>query len=172
MRDLIAAVDRRHPGLITRFGGHAMAAGLTLEEAAFPPFREAFCQAVRAEIGDVPPVRELLSDGELPPGDLDLPTALSLRHAGPWGKGFPEPLFDGVFRVLSRKQVGDGEHLRLRLRAEGGAAGLAIDGIGFRLGDQMEGPGDRVRLAYRLDVNEFRGEFKPQLILEHLEWIA
>jgi single-stranded-DNA-specific exonuclease len=171
MRDLIDAVDKRQPGLIRRFGGHAMAAGLTLEEAAFPPFREAFCQAVRAEIGDTPPVREILSDGELPPQALDLATAQTLRHAGPWGKGFPEPLFDGVFQVLSRKQVGDGEHLRLRLRAEGGV-GLAIDGIGFRLGDQMDGPGDRVRLAYRLDVNEFRGEFKPQLILEHLEWIA
>lgn len=170
MRDLIDAVDKRHPGLIRRFGGHAMAAGLTLGDAAFAPFREAFCQAVRGEIGDTPTVRELLSDGELPPQSLNLATAQSLRHAGPWGKGFPEPLFDGVFHVLGRKRVGDGEHLRLRLRAAGGP-GLAIDGIGFRLGDRMEGPGDRVRLAYRLDVNEFRGDFTPQLILEHLEWI-
>jgi single-stranded-DNA-specific exonuclease len=171
MRDLIDAVDKRHPGLIRRFGGHAMAAGLTLEEAALAPFRAAFCQAVRGEMGDLPPVREFLSDGELPPQSFDLATAQILRHGGPWGKGFPEPLFDGVFQVLNRKQVGAGEHLRLRLRAEGGA-GLAIDGIGFRLGEHLDGPGDRVRLAYRLDVNEFRGEFKPQLILEHLEWIA
>ena len=170
MRDLIDAVDKRHPGLIVRFGGHAMAAGLTLAAAALEPFRVAFCQAVRDEIGDAPPVREILSDGELPPQAFNLATAQALRHAGPWGKGFPEPVFDGVFRVLDRKRLGGGEHLRLRLNAENGG-GLPIEGIGFRLGDQYEGPGDRVRLAYRLDVNEFRGEFKPQLILEHLEWL-
>ena len=171
MRDLIDAVDKRHPGLIARFGGHAMAAGLTLAETAFEPFRSAFCQMVRDEIGDAPPVREILSDGELPPQAFNLNTAQTLRHAGPWGKGFPEPVFDGVFRVLDRKRLGNGEHLRLRLHAENGG-GLPIEGIGFRLGDRYDGPGDRVRLAYRLDVNEFRGEFKPQLILEHLEWLA
>ena len=170
IRDLIDAVDKRQPGLIVRFGGHAMAAGLTLAEAALEPFRQAFCQAVRDELGDAPLVREILSDGELPPQAFDLATAQALRHAGPWGKGFPEPLFDGIFRVLGRKRLGNGEHLRLHLRAENGV-GLPIEGIGFRRGDQHDGAGDRVRLAYRLDVNEFRGEFKPQLILEHLEWI-
>ncbi len=170
MRDLIDAVDKRHPGLIQRFGGHAMAAGLSLAETALPPFRAAFYQAVRDEIGEAPPVREILSDGELPPQAFDLATARVLRHAGPWGKGFPEPVFDGVFRVLGRKRLGAGEHLALRLRAEQGG-GLPIEGIAFRHGDQYGAPGDRVRLAYRLDVNEFRGEFKPQLILEHLEWL-
>ena len=170
MRDVIDLVDKRHPGLIERFGGHAMAAGLTLSEAALAPFRAALCQVVREEMGDTPPVREILSDGELPPQAFDLRTAQALRHAGPWGKGFPEPLFDGLFRVLDRKRLGNGEHLRLRLRAENGQ-GLPIEGIGFRRGDDFEAPGDRVRLAYRLDVNEFRGDFKPQLILEHLEWI-
>jgi len=169
MRDLIDAVDKRNPGLIERFGGHAMAAGLTLSEAAFAPFSAAFSAAVRRETGDIPPVREILSDGELPPQSLDLITARTLRHAGPWGKGFPEPLFDGEFQVLQRKLVGD-EHLRLRLRSSDG--GLPIDAIGFRLGELIDGPGDRVHLAYRLDVNEFRGSFSPQLIVEHLQWTS
>jgi single-stranded-DNA-specific exonuclease len=168
VRDLIDAVDKRHPGLIERFGGHAMAAGLALRESALETFSGAFCDAVRGEIGDVPPVRELLSDGELPPHSLDLRTAQALRHGGPWGKGFPEPLFDGEFQVLGRKLVGE-EHLRLRLRSVGG--GLPLDAIGFRLGDQIDGEGDRVHLAYRLDVNEFRGSFSPQLIVEHLRWM-
>jgi single-stranded-DNA-specific exonuclease len=168
VRDLIDAVDKRRPGLIERFGGHAMAAGLSLPRDALEEFSAAFAGEVRREIGDAPPVRELLSDGELPPQSLDLLTAQALRHGGPWGKGFPEPLFDGHFQVLGRKLVAE-EHLRLRLRAEGG--GLPVDAIGFRLGGQLDGPGDRVHLAYRLDVNEFRGSFAPQLIVEHLEWL-
>jgi single-stranded-DNA-specific exonuclease len=169
IRDLIDAVDKRRPGLIERFGGHAMAAGLSLSKDALEAFGSAFTDAVRREIGDNPPVRELLSDGGLPPQSLDLLTAQTLRHGGPWGKGFPEPLFDGQFQVLGRKLVGE-EHLRLRVRAAGGV--LPIDAIGFRLGEQIDGPGDRVHLAYRLDVNEFRGSFAPQLIVEHLEWLS
>jgi single-stranded-DNA-specific exonuclease len=169
IRDLIDAVDKRHPGLIERFGGHAMAAGLSLTPDALGPFGAALSDLVRRETGDGTPVRELLSDGELPPRYLDLITARTLRHGGPWGKGFPEPLFDGEFHVLGRKLVGE-EHLRLRVRAPGGA--LPLDAIGFRLGDQIDGRGDRVYLAYRLDVNEFRGSFAPQLIVEHLEWVS
>jgi single-stranded-DNA-specific exonuclease len=91
-----------------------------------------------------------------------------LRDGGPWGKGFPEPLFDGRFQVLDRRLVGT-HHLRLRLRAGGG---LPIDAIGFRLGQHLDGAGKAVHLAYRLDVNEYRGSFAPQLIVEHLEWTS
>jgi single-stranded-DNA-specific exonuclease len=169
VRDLIDRVDKRHPRLIERFGGHAMAAGLSLPAAGLETFGKAFVEEARRELGDAPPVRELLSDGELPPECLDLITAQALRHGGPWGKGFPEPLFDGEFQVLGCKLVGE-EHLRLRVRAPGGT--LPIDAIGFRLGDRLDGAGERVRFAYRLDVNEFRGSFTPQLIVEHLEWLS
>jgi single-stranded-DNA-specific exonuclease len=167
VRDLIDAVVKRHPDLVVRFGGHAMAAGLTLRPAMIDPFRDAFVAEVRRELGDLPPVRELVSDGELPPEAHDLATAELLRLAGPWGKGFPEPLFDGHFRVIDQRLVGE-RHLRLRLATE---AGGAIDGIGFRLGE-LAGGGDRAHIAYRLDINEYRAQRVLQLIVEHLEWLS
>ncbi len=164
IRDLIDAVDKAHPGLIERFGGHAMAAGLTLAAGHLDTFTAAFAAAALAELGDRPPVRELVSDGELAPACLNLDTAESLRTAGPWGKGFSEPLFDGVFEVLERRLVGE-SHLRLRLRAPGAEP---IGAIGFGLGDALEEAQGQVHLAYRLDVNEYRGVRAPQLLLEYL----
>lgn len=166
IRDLIDAVDKRQPGLIERFGGHAMAAGLSLRADALDAFREALVAEARRELGDTPPVRELVSDGELPTQALDLETAELLHRAGPWGKGFPEPLFDGQFQVLDRRIVGE-QHLKLRLRRAGGDS---IDAIGFRLGELAASASDQARLAYRLDVNSYRGVRSPQLIVEHLEW--
>ena len=168
IRDLIDAVDKAHPGLIERFGGHAMAAGLTLPAAHLDDFAAAFADAAHAELGDRPPVRELVSDGELAPACLNLETAEALRTAGPWGKGFPEPLFDGVFEVLDRRLVGDG-HLRLRLRP--GLAGVTetVEAIGFGLGEAMGEAQGQVHLAYRLDVNDYRGLRAPQLLLEYLK---
>ena len=165
IRDLIDGVDRRHPGLIERFGGHAMAAGLTLRAESLPTFRAAFAAAVRAELGDLPPERELQSDGELPPGLLSLETAEALRLGGPWGKGFPEPLFDGAFEVSSARLVGD-RHLKLRVRT---GRGPLVDAIGFNLGERLHQAQGQVRLAYRLDVNDYLGRRAPQLILEHLQ---
>lgn len=167
IRDLIDAVDKRRPGLIERFGGHAMAAGLSLRTEALDEFRDAFIAEARRELGDVPPVKELLSDGELPTRSLDLDTAELLQEAGPWGKGFPEPLFDGRFEVLDQRIVGE-RHLKLRLQPPGG---VAIDAIGFRLGELAESACDQVHLAYRLDVNSYRGVRSPQMIVEHLEWV-
>ncbi|WP_133511411.1 single-stranded-DNA-specific exonuclease RecJ [Candidatus Thiosymbion oneisti] len=165
IRDLIAAADRCRPGLIERFGGHAMAAGLSLRIGALDAFREAIVAEAHRELGDAPPVRELISDGELPARDLGLDTAECLRSAGPWGKGFPEPLFDGRFEVLERRIVGE-RHLKLRLRPPGGDG---IDAIGFGLGALPVSVGHQVRLAYRLAVNHYRGVSTPQLIVEHLE---
>jgi single-stranded-DNA-specific exonuclease len=165
IRDLIDGVDRRHPGLIERFGGHAMAAGLTLRAESLPAFRAAFAAAARAELGDLPLERELQSDGELPPGLLNLETAEALRLGGPWGKGFPEPLFDGAFEVSSARLVGD-RHLKLRVRA---GRGPLVDAIGFNLGERLHQAQRQVRLAYRLDVNDYLGRRAPQLILEHLQ---
>jgi single-stranded-DNA-specific exonuclease len=165
IRDLIDGVDRRHPGLIERFGGHAMAAGLTLRAESLPAFRAAFAAAARAELGDLPPERELHSDGELPQGLLNLETAETLRLGGPWGKGFPEPLFDGAFEVTSARLVAD-RHLKLRVRA---GRGPLLEAIGFNLGERLRQAQGQVRLAYRLDVNEYLGRRSPQLILEHLQ---
>jgi len=165
IRDLIAAADRCRPGLIERFGGHAMASGLSVRVDALDAFREAMVAGARRELGDAPPVRELISDGELPAQDMGLDTAELLHSAGPWGKGFPEPLFDGRFEVLERRIVGD-RHLKLRLRPPGGDS---IDAIGFGLGALAVNAGDQVRVAYRLVVNDYRGVRAPQLIVEHLE---
>jgi single-stranded-DNA-specific exonuclease len=165
IRDLIDAVDRRQPGLIEHFGGHAMAAGLTLRPEALPAFRAAFAAAVREEVGDLPPERTLDSDGELPPTLLSLETAQALRLGGPWGKGFPEPLFDGHFEVTSARLVGD-RHLKLRVRV---GRGPVLDAIGFNLGERLHLAKGGVRLAYRLDVNAYLGRRAPQLILEHLQ---
>jgi single-stranded-DNA-specific exonuclease len=168
IRDLIDAVDKRGPGLIERFGGHAMAAGLSLRAEALDKFRGTLIAEVRRELGDTPPVRELVSDGELPTSAMDLSTAELLHEAGPWGKGFPEPLFDGRFEVLDWRIVGE-RHLKLRLRPSGG---VSIDAIGFRMAELAEFAGNQARLAYRLDVNHYRGIRSPQLILEHLEWTS
>jgi single-stranded-DNA-specific exonuclease len=167
IRDLIDAVDKRRPGLIERFGGHAMAAGLSLRAAALDAFREILSEEAHRQLGDAPPVRELVSDGELPARAMSLDTAELLRSAGPWGKGFPEPLFDGRFQVLDRRVVGE-RHLKLRLCPPGGES---IDAIGFHQGGLAASQGDRAHLVYRLEVNEYRGIRSPQLVVEHLEWI-
>jgi single-stranded-DNA-specific exonuclease len=164
MRDLLHALDQRHPGLIERFGGHAMAAGLTLPAAGLDRFRAAFEEEVRRELGDAPPERELVSDGELSPAALSLATAEALRLAGPWGKGFPEPLFDGQFAVQDARVVGE-RHLKLRLRP---GAGRVVDAIAFNQGGCMPRARGLVHLAYRLDVNDYQGTRSPQLLVEHL----
>jgi single-stranded-DNA-specific exonuclease len=166
IRDAIDRVDRRHPGLILRFGGHAMAAGLSLRPGSLAAFRTAFAEAVREELGEGASVREIRSDGELPVGLLNLETAEALRLGGPWGKGFPEPLFDGDFEVSSVRLVGE-RHLRLRVRP---GRGPVLDAIGFNHAERMRAAeSGSVRLAYRLDVNEYLGRRTPQLVLEHLQ---
>jgi len=110
-------------------------------------------------------VRELLSDGELPGPMLNLRTADALRFAGPWGKGFTEPLFDGLFEVSDVRIVAE-RHLKLRVRA---ADGMPLEAIGFNQAERRAEVGDRMHLAYRLDVNDYRGLRAPQLILEHVQ---
>jgi single-stranded-DNA-specific exonuclease len=166
-RDLIAAVDAREPGLIERFGGHAMAAGLSIRLDGIARFGTAFAEAVRQVLGEQPPQPRIQSDGVLPPRLMTLDTAETLRVAGPWGKGFPEPRFDGDFAVLSARLVGE-RHLKLQVAASD-TDGQAMEAIGFNLGDQINDAAGSVRLAYRLDVNDYRGARAPQLVVEHLE---
>lgn len=166
LRDVLAAVATDHPGLIHHFGGHAMAVGLTLAVERFAAFGLAFDAEVRRWLGADDLHGRLPSDGELEPTDFTLELAEQLREAGPWGQGFPEPLFDGVFEVLSHQTMKD-RHLKLWLRPPGTA--LSLEAIAFQRASEF-GPGaTRVRVAYRLDANEWRGERRLQLRVEHLE---
>lgn len=167
LRDLLDLVATQYPGLIDRFGGHAMAAGLSLPEAHYDKFAEAFTDVVEQSGGlNLDPVID--SDGELAPADFDLATAQMLRSAGPWGQLFPEPLFDGVFELRSQRIVGE-RHLKMSLAKPGD--GTPLEAIAFGV-DTERWPDPsvmQVRLAYRLDVNQFRGERRLQLLVEQIE---
>jgi single-stranded-DNA-specific exonuclease len=168
VRDALECVAVRHPGLITKFGGHAMAAGLSLPYGNLGAFRAAFAAeiAVRA---DGESLQGLIhSDGELAGGELSLDTARALRGAGPWGQGFPEPVFDGIFQVIDTRIVGE-KHLKLILRAPGGAA---VEAIAFGYAAVGSSPilaGTRVQIAYRLEVNEYGGGERLQLNCQHVK---
>lgn len=170
MRDALARIDAANPGLIDRFGGHAMAAGLTMHSANFEEFRAALEADARDALSDAVLHGEVLSDGELGAEDFCMDVAQMLREAGPWGHEFPEPLFDGEFEVLDTRVVGE-RHLKLRLHVDG--VSQALDAIAFNpdLSPWQSG-GKKARLAYRLDVNCFRGREQLQLLVEHLEKIA
>lgn len=167
IRDALAGVDARHPGLIERFGGHAMAAGLSLQSAGLADFRVALAEEVAARLEPGTLDGTIASDGELPEEAMGLATAELLRDAAPWGQGFPEPLFDGCFDLLEARIVGV-DHLKLRLRPVGGRR--ILDGIAFRQADRLGGARPaRLRLAYRLGVNDYAGVRSAQLVVEYLE---
>jgi single-stranded-DNA-specific exonuclease len=168
IRDALDAVAARHPELISKFGGHAMAAGLSLREADFPAFAAAFDAEVRRQLEAEDLTGRLLSDGELEAGDLSMDIAASLREAGPWGQHFPEPLFHGKFQVLQQRLVGE-RHLKLVLRLPGSTEPL--DAIAFNIEPQHwpNAAINKVLLAYTLDINEFRGRQSLQLMVRHIE---
>lgn len=167
IRDLLESVDTAYPGLIGRFGGHAMAAGLSLAEENFAEFSTAAATQLAKLYPKADFSGAIMSDGSLPPTKLSLDFARVLRDSGPWGAGFPEPVFYDDFEVVEQRTVGD-NHLKLRLREPRG--GEIIDAIAFR----QAGPVYRgtVRLAYRLDVNEYRGYETPQLVVEQIAGLA
>lgn len=166
LRDVLDRVASQHPGLISKFGGHAMAAGLSLDAAHFEQFSAAFNLAVAEAVGHRPPTPSFDSDGDLDARDFALETAEALRHAGPFGQKFPEPMFDGVFEVLEQRIVGE-RHLKLRLRREG----QDIEAIAFNVEPlDWRDPVDRIGALYHLEVNEFRGRRVPQLRLSEL-WV-
>ncbi len=162
-RDLLEAVHSEHPGLIKKFGGHAMAAGLSIAEHDFRAFEDALNGVSRRRYPDADYSGAILSDGELPASKLTLDFARRLRDAGPWGSGFPEPVWHGRFSVVEQRTVGEG-HLKMRVRTSAGTTDL--DAIAFnQAGPAWRGP---VELAYRLDVNEFRGVASAQLVVEQI----
>jgi len=166
VRDALAAVDAMHPNLITRFGGHAMAAGMSIQRGQLDAFIAAFKAYAEATLDPALLRRELISDGALEPGEATYALAQWLRDAGPWGQGFPEPLFDGVFDVLDYRQVGHG-HLKLTLRAEHDARPIAA--IQFGGWNSTSPPPSHVRIAYQLEPDDYRDRAGVQLLVRHLE---
>lgn len=167
IRDILDAVATRHPGLISKFGGHAMAAGMTLPVDAYDDFTAAFTAEVARHAQDLELQAVIESDGELSDAELHLDLATQLRYAGPWGQHFPEPVFDGRFNIVSQRLVGE-KHLKLVLAVTGSQQ--IIDAIAFNVDLDIwpEQSAARVDIAYRLDVNEFRGQRSVQLMIEHL----
>jgi single-stranded-DNA-specific exonuclease len=163
VRDLLEAVSSTHPGLIVRFGGHAMAAGLTIATQDYGRFSKAVAEQLDRLYPDADFSGAIVSDGPLPATAFDLRFAKSLRDAGPWGSAFPEPLWSGDFKVVEQRTVGE-NHLKLRVEPANGRG--VIDAIAFnQAGAVYRGV---VQLAFRLDVNEFRGAQTPQLVVEQI----
>ncbi len=168
IRDALARVATGWPGLLERFGGHAMAAGLTIDRADYQRFADAFAEVVEAELGDQAGRGVLVTDGSLENGELTLETAELIRCYGPWGQGFPEPRFDGIFEPLEQRLVGE-RHLKMRVVPADG--GDALEAIAFNVdtGRWPDRNASRLQLVYRMDVNEFRGRRELQLLVDHLE---
>ncbi len=167
MRDALERLDSLYPGMMIKFGGHAMAAGLSLEEARFDEFQQRFGELVTEWLDPALLQGEVVSDGPLAAADMTMEIAQMLRDAGPWGQMFPEPLFDGRFRLLQQRLVGE-RHLKVMVEPVGG--GPLLDGIAFNV-DTACWPDNGVReveLAYKLDINEFRGNRSLQLIIDNI----
>ena len=165
IRDVLAYVDSHQPGLMKAFGGHAMAAGLTLDGSQYAQFVKSVSDAVTAILDGTELSAELLTDGELAAADISLGFAASLDRLGPWGQHFPEPVFDGLFEVIERRVVG-GSHLKMIVRSIDG--GEPVDAIAFnRLPEDLPASG-AVRLLYRLGINRWRGNESCQLMVEEI----
>ena len=167
LRDLLEEVDRQHPGVIDKFGGHAMAAGLSLRKSALAPFKAAFEAIVADWVSPELLAGEIVTDGELASIELTLPLAEQLRGAGPWGQSFPEPLFDGEFRIIKQRLVGE-KHLKLVLSLDEGRT--LIDAIAFNVDLKVwpNGGINQVQLVYKLDINEWQGKQSLQLMVEKI----
>jgi single-stranded-DNA-specific exonuclease len=171
IRDALESIATRHPGLIDKFGGHAMAAGMSLAVGNLAAFRTAFAAEIAARADHESLTGVIHSDGALNVAELSLDTARVLRGAGPWGQGFPEPVFDGDFLIVDARIVG-GKHLKMQLRVSDRADSEPIEAIAFGyLGGVAEDPelrsGAKIQLAYRLEVNEYRGVERVQLNCQH-----
>jgi single-stranded-DNA-specific exonuclease len=170
IRDVLSDVAAAHPKLLSKFGGHAMAAGMSLKMHDYPAFALAFDEVVKLKLADVDLEQKIYSDGELTEAELSLEFAELLQNAATWGQEFPEPVFDGIFDVIQSRIVGQ-RHLKLVLRKPAG--NLVIDAIAFYVDQPENWLGLRqIRAAYRLDINEFRGNRSVQLMLQYLEKLA
>jgi len=168
IRDVLDGIAVRHPDLISRFGGHAMAAGLTIEERHLDAFARAFDEEVTRWRDPAVPTNCVETDGELTSDEIALETAQALRDGGPWGQAFPEPCFDGLFAIRSARVIGE-KHLKMWVTTADQSR--VFDAIAFNFKGSDENPalpdGD-VRLVYRLDINEYKGERRLQLLVDHV----
>jgi len=165
IRDLLEHISSQHPELIVKFGGHAMAAGLSIKAQDFNKFQQIFNDIAQQWLTEEHLQSILLSDGELPTNNMTINFAQQLRNAGPWGQNFPEPLFDDVFTIVQQRLVGE-KHLKLVVQK----SGQVFDAIAFNI-DVKAWPNtnaEKVQLAYQLDINEFRGKRSVQLMVKHI----
>lgn len=172
IRDALDAIAAHYPYLLQKFGGHAMAAGMSLERENFTAFAQAFDEEVRRQLTQDDLSALVMSDGELQAQDFNLQLAQQLREAGPWGQHFPEPVFDGEFYVVQQKLVGE-KHLKMVLATDERKQKI-IDAIAFNV-DVAFWPNTnaiKIRCAYKLDINEFRGNTTIQLLVDYLEAVS
>ncbi len=167
VRDALDTIAAQNPGLISKFGGHAMAAGLTLSKSAFAEFSKAFSNYAEKNLGEEALTAKIVTDGEVTSDLLSLETAQSLVDAGPWGQGFPEPLFDGLFELRELRVLAD-KHLKMRVSPVDSE--LELEAIAFNVDQHLRPPVACImRFVYRLDINRYRNIKKLQLIIEHME---
>lgn len=169
IRDALDAIAARHPELLQKFGGHAMAAGMSLTRENFPAFAAAFDDEVRRQLTEENLSALILSDGELATQDFNLTLAQQLRESGPWGQHFPEPIFDGEFFLIQQKILGE-KHLKMTLGVDTQGQQV-VDAIAFNIDPKLwpNTQAKKVKVAYRLDVNEFRGNKNLQLMVDYVE---
>lgn len=170
MRDLLEAISTAHPGLILKFGGHAMAAGLSIRASDFARFKQLYSDAVTATLSEEHKKSLILTDGELPSDCYTLDFAQLIKNSGPWGQSFPEPVFADRFALVQQRLVGE-KHLKLVLKHH---SGLLLDAIAFNV-DLQRWPNAAVQqidAAFVLDINEFRGKFSLQLLVRELKGVA
>jgi single-stranded-DNA-specific exonuclease len=168
IRDVLDSIASRHPELISRFGGHAMAAGLSLEERHLDAFSRAFDAEVARWMDPSIPSNRVETDGELANDEIALETAQALRDGGPWGQAFPEPCFDGVFAVKNARVIGE-KHLKMWVTTHDAARSFDAIAFNFKSADEKPAlPAGDVRLVYRLDINEYKGERRLQLLVDHV----
>ncbi|PVX31917.1 exonuclease RecJ [Pasteurella langaaensis DSM 22999] len=168
MRDALEQIHQRYPNMILKFGGHAMAAGLSIQAELFEQFQSAFNEIVTEWLGKDKLQGTIWTDGELAAKQMTVETAERLRTAGPWGQAFPEPVFDGKFKILQQRLVGE-RHLKMLLEPEQG--GQLLDAIAFNI-DTRYYPDQSIHIAklvYKLDINEFRGNRDVQLLVDYIE---
>ena len=168
IRDALDAVAKRQPELLSKFGGHAMAAGMSLKKQHYPAFAKAFDEEVRRQLTTADLQAEVLSDGELSAPEFTMQLAQELREGGPWGQHFPEPLFDGEFYIVQQRIVGE-KHLKLMLSLDQHGH-KSIDAIAFNV-DLEIWPNncEKLHAVFKLDINEFRGRQTLQLMVDYLE---
>lgn len=171
IRDALERLHSRHPDIILKFGGHAMAAGLSIQEKKFSDFQRLFNEVVEECLDEKDLQGIVWTDGELASQFMNLDTAELLKQSGPWGQAFPEPVFDGEFKLLQQRLVGE-RHLKMMVEPQNG--GPLLDAIAFNV-DTRYYPDlslKKVKLAYKLDVNEYRGQRNIQLLVDYIEPLA